>query len=129
MQVHGPEDNDAKFGFGGLDRSILEHDIAAVVVGFDGAATYYKIAKACTYLRYKPECAFIATNRDLTFPDEHLMLPGGGTMVAAVEAGSGRSPDVVAGKPSANLLEIVEAATGVPRDRIGMIGDRLDTDI
>ena len=126
------------------------------VAGFDGAVSYYKLAIACSYLRYRPSVRFVATNRDLTFPDTHQVhkerkvitkacfggsivftttylsqvVPGGGVIIAAIEAGSGRSPDIVAGKPSIGLLDIIEAeGPGLNRGRTCMIGDRLDTDI
>lgn len=72
---------------------------------------------------------FVATNRDLTFPDTHMLVPGSGMLVAAIEATCGRSPDVVAGKPSLAMLDILAAAHGLKRDATAMVGDRLDTDI
>lgn len=72
---------------------------------------------------------FVATNRDLTFPDTHMLVPGSGMLVAAIEATCGRSPDVVAGKPSLAMLDILSAAHGLRREATAMVGDRLDTDI
>jgi ribonucleotide monophosphatase NagD (HAD superfamily) len=57
------------------------------------------------------------------------VVPGGGALVAALTAGAGRVPDVVAGKPSAALVDLIEAGTGIARARAVMVGDRLDTDI
>ncbi len=72
----------------------------------------------------------MATNRDLTFPDTHMLVPGSGMLVAALEATCGRSPDVVAGKPSLAMLDILGAAHGgLARGATAMVGDRLDTDI
>lgn len=71
----------------------------------------------------------MATNRDLTFPDTHMLVPGSGMLVAAIEATCGRSPDVVAGKPSLAMLDILFAAHGLKREATAMVGDRLDTDI
>jgi ribonucleotide monophosphatase NagD (HAD superfamily) len=99
-------------------------------VGFDGAFNYFKLQRAVSYLRYSsPPIPFIATNRDVTYPDAHQLVPGGGTLVAAVEAGAGRAPDVVAGKPSQGLVSLVTSATGLNPARTCMVGDRLDTDI
>ena len=99
-------------------------------VGFDGAFNYFKLQRAVSYLRYaSPPIPFIATNRDLTYPDAHQLVPGGGTLVAAVEAGAGRAPDIVAGKPSQGLVALVRSATGLDPARTCMVGDRLDTDI
>ncbi len=99
-------------------------------MGFDGQFNYYKLQRAVSYLRYaEPRIPFIATNRDLTYPDAHQLVPGGGTLVAAVEAGAGRAPDCVAGKPSQGLVALVQSATGLLPSRTCMVGDRLDTDI
>jgi phosphoglycolate/pyridoxal phosphate phosphatase family enzyme len=129
VDVLGPEDWGKAFEFGTFHPTDLDPDVQAVVAGFDGKFCYYKLAKAAAYLRYVPGCRFVATNRDLTYPDKHIVTPGGGTLIACIEAGAGRAPDVVAGKPSAGLLEIVEEATGLDRRRTCMVGDRLDTDI
>ena len=99
-------------------------------MGFDGNFNYFKLQRAVSYLRYTtPRIPFIATNRDLTYPDAHQLVPGGGTLVAAVEAGAGRAPDCVAGKPSQGLVALVQSATGLLPARTCMVGDRLDTDI
>lgn len=129
VSVLGPEDWGRAFDFGSMKPDDLDKDVQAVVAGFDGKFCYYKLASAVSYLRYVPGCKFIATNRDETYPDKHLVVPGGGTLIAAIEAGCGREPDVVAGKPNAGLLEILESATGLDRKRTCMVGDRLDTDI
>jgi len=129
IAVAGPEDAGKAFAFGSMAPTDLDPDVQAVVVGFDGSASYTKIAKAASYLRYRPEVRFVATNRDLTFPDTHMVVPGGGILVGAVEAGSGRSPEVVAGKPSLSMLEILATSHGIDRSRTVMVGDRLDTDI
>ena len=91
---------------------------------------YSKLERAAAYLRYaSPRVLFVATNRDASYPDAHQLVPGGGALVAALEAGSSRSPDVVAGKPSPHLISLVRAATGLDPARTCMVGDRLDTDI
>lgn len=125
----GPEDWGKEFEFGTMKPEHLDPDVQAVVIGFDGKFSYYKLAKAACYLRYVPGCKFVATNRDSSYPDAYIFTPGGGSLVAALVTGSGREPDVVAGKPSESLLDLVQAATGLQRSRTVMVGDRLDTDI
>lgn len=44
-------------------------------------------------------------------------------------AGVGREPEMIAGKPSAHLLSLIEKHAGIDRRRACMVGDRLDTDI
>ena len=131
VTVLGPSDGSRTFAFGSMAPSQLDAGVQAVVVGFDGAASYYKIATAASYLRYggPPAVLFVATNRDITFPDTHMLVPGGGVLVGAVEAGAGRSPDVVAGKPDLAMLDILVGTHSLDRHRTVMVGDRLDTDI
>lgn len=107
----------------------LDPDVQAVIIGFDGRFCYYKLAMASMYLRYQKGCKFVATNKDASYPDTHCFVPGGGSLVQSLETGSGRKPDVVAGKPSSSLLDLIVTATGIDRARTCMVGDRLDTDI
>ena len=54
------------------------------------------------------------------------MLPGNGSLVAAVRTATGREP-IVAGKPATPLMD--EAIRAADAERALAIGDRLDTDI
>src|SRR5207249_132911 len=71
----------------------------------------------------------IATNRDGTYPrEEGREIPGGGAMVAALEACAGPA-EVTIGKPEPTTWREILALTGVsPRDAV-MVGDRAETDI
>lgn len=103
-------------------------EVAAVVVGGDPNLFYSKIATAQLYLLNRPETLFVASNTDCTYPTEANTLPGAGMVVAAVETCSMRKA-IVVGKPSQFLLDRALAHLGVPRERVCMVGDRLDTDI
>jgi 4-nitrophenyl phosphatase len=98
-----------------------------VVVGLDRALTFPKLQRAFEEVR--AGATFIATNKDPTYPmEEGQEIPGGGSMVAALEYAVGRAP-VAIGKPEPYTLEeILRMAEGQPRDAV-MVGDRLDTDI
>jgi phosphoglycolate/pyridoxal phosphate phosphatase family enzyme len=129
LGVLGPDDFAKEFAFGALrPETHLDPDVQAVVIGFDARFSYYKLATAALYLRYQPGCKFVATNRDASYPDAHCLVPGGGSLVAALETGSGRAPDVVAGKPSLQMLDLIDGGA-LDRARTCMVGDRLDTDI
>jgi 4-nitrophenyl phosphatase len=131
VEILGPEDWGREFSFGTLDPKNKDHldpDVQAVVIGFDSKFTYYKLAKAAMHLRYTSGCKFIATNKDKTYPDAFGLVPGGGSIIASLESGSGRQPDVVAGKPSLQLLDLIDDGK-LDRSRTCMVGDRLDTDI
>jgi HAD superfamily hydrolase (TIGR01450 family) len=97
----------------------------AVVQGFAPDVGWRDLAMA-SYL-IESGCLWVATNLDLTFPTEHGVAPGNGSLVAAVANAVGRQPDHVAGKPEPALLQT--AMNRVGAHRALMVGDRLDTDI
>ena len=71
----------------------------------------------------------IATNPDRTCPTEHGEIPDCAGMIAAVEAVTATSVEVIVGKPSPIILETALAALGVPAAEAVMVGDRIETDI
>ena len=103
-----------------------EEQPAAVVVGLDLQFDYEKLKAATAAIR--GGALFVATNADATLPTESGLVPGAGSVVAAVAVASGREP-VVIGKPEPLLLEMALHHLGVPPEEAVMIGDRLDTDI
>lgn len=107
----------------------LDPEVGAVVVGFDEHVSYPKLTKAASYLK-NPDCIFIATNRDEKFPSESdLIIPGTGTLVAAVQTVSGRQP-ISLGKPSKFMLDCIKQKhPELDLTRSIMIGDKLSTDI
>jgi phosphoglycolate/pyridoxal phosphate phosphatase family enzyme len=98
-----------------------------VVVGLDRFLTFAKLQRA--FVEVRGGAAFVATNKDPTYPmEEGKEIPGGGSMVAALEYALGVTP-VAIGKPEPYTLEeILRLAAGRPEEAV-MIGDRLDTDI
>ncbi len=98
----------------------------AVVVGLDTELTYGRIAVAAEAIRRGAR--FIATNRDPVYPYEHGVMPGAGTMVAAVETASGVVPTTI-GKPAPLLLEEAARAGGSDPSDAVMIGDGIGTDL
>ena len=99
---------------------------AAVVVGLDLNFTYDKLRTAATAIR--DGARFIATNADATLPTEHGLVPGAGSIVAAIATAAGQHPTII-GKPSARVLEQAMDRLGIGPAEAVMIGDRLDTDI
>jgi phosphoglycolate/pyridoxal phosphate phosphatase family enzyme len=112
-------------------RFEFDRSVGAVVVGFDRDINYAKLTYATMCAREIPDCLFLATNRDaITHLNNDQEFPGGGTMVAALEAAIGRPP-AVAGKPASLLLDWLYRQHSMDRAtaRACMVGDRLDTDI
>ena len=97
-----------------------------VFVGWDRSFDFAKLKAAVVALRRG--ATFIAMNRDATYPTPHGLLPGAGTMVAAVATGAGREPYVV-GKPNPFIVEIALDRLGITSREALLIGDRLDSDI
>ena len=108
-----------------LDSAAEKADL--VVVGWDRGFTYAKLAAAHRLI--VGGARFIATNRDATYPDAGgRTLPGGGSLVAAVETCTGVHPRTV-GKPEPTSLKMLLDAAGMPPSSCVVVGDRLDTDI
>lgn len=106
----------------------VDPDIGAVVIGWDTRFAYGKLCRAALHLLEVPGCLFVATNRDAAIVSGGRLMPGGGPMVAAVEAAIGRAP-LVAGKPGTEVVDLAVADHGLDRGRLCMVGDRMDTDI
>ncbi|BBX38140.1 HAD superfamily hydrolase [Mycolicibacterium mageritense DSM 44476 = CIP 104973] len=96
----------------------------AVIQGFSPALGWKDLAAAAYAIT--AGATWVATNMDMTLPQERGLAPGNGTLVAAVAAATGKWP-LVAGKPEAALFETAARHSGVERALV--VGDRLDTDI
>ncbi len=97
-------------------------EVDAVIVGLDLELSYDRMRMAVAAIRNGAR--FIATNHDPTYPSEHGLLPGGGSIVAAVAVASETTP-VYAGKPNQPMADLAIARLG-PEGL--MIGDRPDSD-
>ncbi|CAA7263337.1 unnamed protein product [Cyclocybe aegerita] len=106
----------------------LDPDVTAVVCGLDTQINYTKLSKAFQYLTRNPDCHFIATNEDSTYPSAHGLLPGAGSISAPLRYALGRNP-VCTGKPASTMLDCVKAKVQFDPARTIIIGDRLNTDI
>jgi phosphoglycolate/pyridoxal phosphate phosphatase family enzyme len=99
-----------------------------VVVGLDLHLTYAKIAEAQRAIL--AGAAFICSNRDRAYPVEGRLLPGAGTIVAAIEVSTGATALCI-GKPEPFLFEEAIRRAGKPADdeRVVVVGDSTDYDI
>lgn len=97
-----------------------------VVVGFDKTLTFEKLSNACTYIR--EGALFLATHLDINCPMKGGFIPDCGAICKAIELSTGKEPRFV-GKPFKETVDMVVASTGVPRERIAFVGDRIYTDV
>jgi HAD superfamily hydrolase (TIGR01450 family) len=110
-----------RFAQEAIDGFVAAGSPDAVVVGLDPQVTYGRIAIAADAIR--AGARFIATNRDPTYPAERGLMPGAGSIVAAIEVASLTKPVVEIGKPGPTLLEEAAAVVGRQASEAVMIGD------
>ena len=110
----------------GRDAAAAVGPVDAVVVGLDLEFTYGRLACAAEAVR--EGARFVATNRDPVYPLEKGLMPGAGSIVAAVVVASGREPTSI-GKPGPLLLQVAAHAVGRDVAQAVMIGDSLVTDV
>lgn len=100
----------------------------AVVVAFDKTLTYEKLCRAAWWIQQS--VPYVATNPDRVCPtDEQTVLVDCGSLCKCLEWATGRCPDIVLGKPDANMLKGVERRFGVRPEQVAMVGDRIYTDV
>ncbi|MGL6233983.1 MAG: HAD-IIA family hydrolase [Segniliparus sp.] len=110
---------------------------ADLPVGGDGSKPLYGVAQGHSPLTDWAQLAeaalairagglWVACNVDPTLPTERGLLPGNGSMVAALRTATDQEPQV-AGKPAAPLMRA--AMRRLPAKAPLVVGDRLDTDI
>jgi HAD superfamily hydrolase (TIGR01450 family) len=96
----------------------------AVVQGHSPQTGWPDLCEAALAIR--AGALWVAANVDRTLPSERGLLPGNGSMVAALRTATDSEPQV-AGKPAPTLMNdaLARGEFGSPL----VIGDRLDTDI
>jgi 4-nitrophenyl phosphatase len=102
---------------------IRDGDADAVIVGFHLDFDYGRLRAAHAAVRNGAR--LIGTNDDVTYPTPDGPIPGGGAILAAVVAATGKTPEI-AGKPYAPMAGLVHELAGAGPHV--MVGDRPDTD-
>lgn len=97
-----------------------------VVACLDFKFNYEKLKRAC--LAIFKGARFVATNTDPTLPVEDYLLPGAGSIVAAISKATGRRPLVI-GKPSRRIMNIALKRMSIDGSEAIVVGDRLSTDV
>lgn len=103
---------------------VYEDKPDAVVQGHSPDTAWANLAEAALAIR--AGALWVAANVDATLPTERGLLPGNGSMVAALKAATDADPQV-AGKPAPTLM-LDALARGDFRTPL-VVGDRLNTDI
>jgi 4-nitrophenyl phosphatase len=98
----------------------------AVIAGLDPAVDYRSIGIAAAALRQG--AMFVATNADLRYPTPRGLMPGAGSIVAALQATSGIEPLVI-GKPEPAMFRAILDAARIGPDEAVVIGDNPDADV
>lgn len=96
----------------------------AVVQGFAPDVSWRELAEAAYAIQ--AGAWHVASNRDLTLPNERGLAPGNGSLVNAVVAATGVEP-ASAGKPAPTMFVLAAERAGARAPLV--IGDRLDTDL
>ena len=106
---------------------LVERDAEAVLLLRDPGFDYAKLTQAVRMVR--AGALFWAANPDVLHPGADGVVPETGALAAAVQAGAGRRPDLVIGKPYPHLYRRALRSAGVDvRDAV-MIGDNPKTDL
>jgi 4-nitrophenyl phosphatase len=108
-------------GFYPADQNVL-----AVVAGIDRFVTYEKLRVATLLIRQG--APFIGTNPDRTFPTPAGLVPGAGSILAAIQTATDVVPEIV-GKPYPFMFELSLQRMKLSAESSLAVGDRLDTDI
>jgi 4-nitrophenyl phosphatase len=126
------------FGMDGLRRILTDAGLTlvkydgqidppdVVVAGIDFEVTYEALKWAALAIR--AGATYIGTNPDKTYPSAEGLVPGTGSLLAALAAATDQKPTIM-GKPAAPMFEAALAVLGTPAENTLMIGDRLGTDI
>jgi len=103
-----------------------ETDVQAVVAGLDRFVTYEKLKKGALFVRNG--AIFIGTNPDRTLPTPEGLIPGAGTIIAALETATD-SKAIVVGKPDPFMTALALQRLGLKAQETLVVGDRVETDI
>jgi NagD protein len=101
--------------------------IDAVIVAMDRTLDYRKLNTA--YQALRRGARYFATNGDNTCPMPGGDVPDAGATIAFFQQLTGRTPELIAGKPSPIILQVALERLGLPAHRCIMSGDRLETDM
>ena len=112
--------------YGFTISSDLNPDTLAVVAGMDRTLTFEKLRTAALLIRRG--ALFVGTNPDRTFPTPDGLIPGAGSILAAIETATDTRP-IIAGKPASPMFTLAIDRLSLAPEDVLCVGDRLETDI
>src|SRR5690606_27946589 len=83
-----------------------------VVLGFDMRTDYARLTRLCDLVR--AGLPYIATHPDVNCPVAGGFIPDIGAIIAFVNASTGRTPDILIGKPNRHIAEMAADKLGLP---------------
>ncbi|MFZ9223448.1 MAG: HAD-IIA family hydrolase [Ilumatobacteraceae bacterium] len=110
------------------DAEFARHavEIDTVMVGYHSSFDYQGLTRAVTPIL--GGARLIGTNDDPTYPTPAGLIPGGGSLLAAIAKAGGVRP-IIAGKPFAPMGQLVRQRLGINDLSVAwMAGDRDSTD-
>lgn len=128
--VKGIEDSSKQY-----DESLFwseemkDKKVDCVIAGLDPGFNYYKLIYATNCIRRGAK--FVATNSDSGIKMGTFLMPGAGSLVAAIKKCAEQKPLLI-GKPETTSLEMIMRENKIAegeKSKFVMIGDRLETDI
>lgn len=105
---------------------LADEDVRAVVVSLDREMNFETLKRATLLIRGGAD--FLGSNADPSYPTEEGIVPGSGTVVAALAASTDRQP-IIMGKPEHWIFDLALEQMGLKPHQAASVGDRLDTDI
>ena len=105
----------------------VNEDADIMLLAFDTELTYEKLWHATNLVAQGK--TYIATHPDFVCPSDKGNMPDAGAMMALVEKTTGKTPEIIIGKPYAPMAEYVFDFCNVTADEVAFVGDRLYTDI
>ena len=109
------------------DETISKDSIDAVIVGFHREFDFHRLAISAQAIH--DGARLISTNNDPTYPTPKGLLPGNGSLTAAVAA-AGKTQATIAGKPNKPIADLALRWLETERGSSGniVVGDLPDTD-
>lgn len=116
-----------KCSFADYGVCLTEETPDVCVLAYDTTLTFEKLKKINEFI--VRGAVFIATHPDDVCPTKDVFMPDVGAFLALLKVSSGRSPDVICGKPYSVMGDCIRRRLGVNGGEVVMVGDRLHTDI